>query len=371
MASPEAVPLENFSVLRERVLGAGSKSSDLELLVEPGTCTAVLLQRIDADITRPGDQGPPGLEEWFASMFATPVEPKNLVALLHTLYYDVIGSSVFRNRDFGYVVQPPSNYLETWDEGSIRWLRQHFESLEPQSADEVGEGLRRLAELLPDGNLIVYNTSTVFTDDETVRGEHRTLRAHRMALTLDKAAEDVNISIIDVDRVIAELGANEHIVGPGVYSAAAAMAIAEEASELILDLPAIAPLIDSETMQLVLPRYDRRTDVGIIERWHVTHGSAVTSGDALFDARFDNLHWKVGGKQLDQAGRNLFLSVVAMADGYLREITEAAGSSVEAGALVGVMTRSESSAQGDVASARHFPVGVRRREAAGISEEDS
>lgn len=368
---PVLAPAESTSVVSDRVMSAVVDPERVELFADQGVCTAVLAQRIGWRAPPPVYEGPPELTQWFEMMFRLPVNQERLAALVHNLYYDVLASPLFRNRTEGYLVQPPSGFEDEWDEAATRWLEDHFDKLEPQTPEDVGAALSNAAELLGDAHLIVYNTSTVFPLEATVGGEPLSLRAHRMALALDKRAEESDISIVDVDRVVAELGAAEHIVGQGVFSSEAAVIIAEEASELILDLPQIAPLIDSDVMQLALPRYDRRTDIGLIEKWHFEPGSAVGSGDVLFDLLFENLHWKVGGKQHDLSGRNLALSVVAMADGYIQEIVQKAGSTVEAGALVAVMSREDTHECGDVKSARPFPVGVRRREEATVTFEGS
>lgn len=62
-----------------------------------------------------------------------------------------------------------------------------------------------------------------------------TRAAQRLDLALLKLSISHGISIIDADRILAELGAEQHVVGPLDYSSAASEAICEEAFRIIDD----------------------------------------------------------------------------------------------------------------------------------------
>lgn len=359
------------STLRNRVLAA-FPASTLEVVVEPGNATTILAQRLDPALGPQEAEVPPTLMDWFRSMFESPVRP-NTAALLHSLYHDLVGTAVFQNRTRGYRVQPPDDYKSDWDNQALEWLDRDFELMEPSDPESVGALLKTLKTNLPKGTtLIVSNTSTVFPGGDVLSpsGETMRTRANRLALTLDRAALDSGFLTIDVDQLVAELGADEHVLELSRYSSEACDSIGEEASELILDLPAVNALIESDGMQLVMPRYDRRTSVGVIEKWHLSPERAVKDGDPMFDIRFENLHTRLTERKGRKTGKNLRLTVVAADDGFLHEIAAVEGESVPVGNLVGVMSRDGSSPPGDVSSSRRFRVGVRRDESSRTQPED-
>ena len=371
LAGPDLVQSGVGSRIKDRVLAA-LPASTLEIEVAQGTSTSILDQRINAGDARPASGPPPVVDEWFQSMFESPVGTDTAV-LVHSLHYDM-DSAVFRNSAEGYLVQPPDDYSSHWDSDAIEWLDRDFELVEQPDAENVGMMLQRVATALPEHtHLVVLNAPTVFRGGDALSGNGETMRmlANRLALALDGAAVDSALFAVDVDRLVSELGADEHVIELGRYSDAAAESIAEEASELILDLPEVAALIDSEGMQLLMPRYDRRTSVGIIEKWHVSEGDAITDGGPMFDLRFEDLHSRLTERQGRKTGRHLRLTVVAAADGFLHEIMAPAGESVPVGGLVGAMSRDGSSHPGDVSHSRRFRVGMRRHDAGRASREDS
>lgn len=371
LAGPDLMQSGVGSRIRDRLLGT-LPASALEIIFASSNSTPVLAQRLNVTAARPGSGPPRVLDEWFQSMFESPLGP-GTAAVIHSLHDDLVGTHVFRNRAEGYLVQPPDDYTTLWDNETIGWLNQEFELIEQPDPAEIGDLLKDIAAALPDkADLVVLNAATVFPggDVPSRNGETMRMLANRLALALDTAAVDAGILAVDVDRLVAELGADEHVVGLGNYSEAAAESIAEETSELILDLPEVSVLIESSGMQLLMPAYDRRTSVGIIERWHIPSGIAVSDGDPMFDVRFEDLHSRLNDRQGRKTGRHLRMTVVAAADGFLHEIVAPEGEQVPVGNIVGVMSRDESSAPEDVSNSRRFPVGMRRDDSGRGSRED-
>ncbi|HEY5891165.1 MAG TPA: hypothetical protein VIW94_10760 [Acidimicrobiia bacterium] len=371
LAGPDLVQSGVGSRIKDRVLAALPESA-LEIVVAAGNASTILAQRLDAGSPRPASGPPQVLDGWFQSMFESPAR-FGTAALVHSLHYDLVGSAVFRNRAEGYLVQPPDDYASHWDSDAIEWLDRDFELLEQPDAESVGVMLKRVATTLPEHiHLVVLNTSTVFRggNKPSPNGETMRMLANRLALALDRAAVDSDLVTVDVDRLVAELGADEHVIELGRYSESASENIAEEASELILDLPEVAVLIKSDGMQLLMPRYDRRTSVGIIERWHLSPGSVVADGDPMFDLRFEDLHSRLTEGHGRKTGRHLRLTAIAASDGFLHEIIVPEGESVPVGDLVGIMSREGSSHPGDVSNSRRFRVGMRRDDADRATRED-
>ncbi len=89
-------------------------------------------------------------------------------------------------------------------------------------------------------HILVANHSTVDPDDETfnfqgVSPEPLSLRIQRMDLMLVGVSHDEGISIIDIDRKVAEIGAGGTVVGQMRYGPGAADVIADETVRILED----------------------------------------------------------------------------------------------------------------------------------------
>lgn len=370
--SVDIVERGHDSQLVHRLTAAIPAEPGLRIAIEPAVRSSVLAQRIDPDTQSPVFDGPPELEGWFHSMFSSPLGSPGATVVVFSLLEDLISKYSFRHRQLSYPVQPPPDYRSLWGPEAVDWFGRNFEPVVPDAASVVATNVTRVIDrvLASGAHVAVCNTGTVFPGDDalTESGESLRLRANRLALILDQAATAHGLTYVDVDQIVAEMGAEDAVLGAGIYSNDAREMVAEELSELLLDLPSIAELVGSETRRLLMPRFDRRTEVGVVESWHVGEGDHVASGDTLFDVRFDDLHTRLGdreGGRQRKTGRSLRFSVVATADGYLRQVTQPTGSSVAAGSLVGVITRNVSSPPGDIETARRFRVGLRRHEVPG------
>jgi hypothetical protein len=89
-------------------------------------------------------------------------------------------------------------------------------------------------------HLLVWNTSSVVPGDRTSRyrpgDEPLAIRAHRLNLVLMELSVRHGISIVDVDRVIGELGAAAHVREAFRYSAEASDALGEETLRILEDI---------------------------------------------------------------------------------------------------------------------------------------
>lgn len=89
-------------------------------------------------------------------------------------------------------------------------------------------------------HILVANVSTVAPDDRPLNyhglaEEPFSLRAHRLDLMLVGVSHDVGISIIDIDRILAELGTGGNVDGAGVYAEKACGTIAGEVVRVLDD----------------------------------------------------------------------------------------------------------------------------------------
>lgn len=89
-------------------------------------------------------------------------------------------------------------------------------------------------------HVFVMNVSTVDPND-TVTNYHAleddtpALRAHKVALTLIDLSHELGVSIIDADRLLAEMGAERNVEGVGRYSPEASEALCDEVLRILAD----------------------------------------------------------------------------------------------------------------------------------------
>ncbi|MEN8239694.1 MAG: hypothetical protein ABFR53_10885, partial [Actinomycetota bacterium] len=211
--------------------------------------------------------------------------------------------------------------------------------------------------------LVLFNVSTVIPDEKVDLfrpddPETTTARAARAKLVVDRLANQPGLVLVDVDRVTAEMGAGTAVVGTASYSEETLHALAEEAMGVILDLEGISQLFASDAMQLIVPRYDRRTTKATLTKWHVTGGVDVEKGDVLFDLRFSDLRASLKNDRRT-TNKALKMSVVAGRSGYVDRISAEVGATVTVGTRVGVVTSTREAVWDDLDSAARFPVGIR------------
>jgi len=354
--------------LPKRLRSNVSNPPDVEVRVVPGGRCDVVAQRFVPEQPSSAVAVAAGLESWFNAM-VEPYEIPGSTAMLALSMVDAVMGQVWRHHDTGILVQPPLDRDMSWTAEQNSWLERDFEPV-PPSDDHLESALRSIAERLePLGaEFVVFNVST-FIPDENVRWfapdepETIAVRANRIDLIVERLIGDLNITLVDVDRVMAELGARDAVMGIASYTPGALEVLAEEAMAVISNLPGISRDFASDTMQLTVPRYDRRTTSGTIVRWHVTEGETIDGGDLLFDVRFENLHSRLKNNG-QRSGKVISMSVVAAREGFVDQIMVDAGASVTVGTRVAVITTRQDIEWSDDENAAQFPIGVKleRRE---------
>lgn len=112
-----------------------------------------------------------------------------------------------------------------------------------QAVHAVRADLVSVIELIKEkvgAHVLVANVSTIDPADQPfnyhgLAEEPFTLRAHRLDLMLVGVSHDEGISIVDVDRLIAELGAAGNVDGPAAYGPEACARIAAEIVRIVDD----------------------------------------------------------------------------------------------------------------------------------------
>jgi hypothetical protein len=126
--------------------------------------------------------------------------------------------------------------------GEVTRLGQSAEPV-AEAVAAVEDDLLKVIELVKEeieAHVLVTNVSTIDPADETVtyQGleiEPFVLRAHRLDLLLIEVSHSVGISIIDVDRLVAELGADGNVEGPARYGREVCERVASEVVRVLTD----------------------------------------------------------------------------------------------------------------------------------------
>lgn len=134
----------------------------------------------------------------------------------------------WRHRQQGYLFCPPPGWEEQWSPGQREWLQERFTRQGLIPVSQFRENFVRLIRAVKQrlkAHVVVYNCSTVDPQDQThsYRGVGQTLalRVHEFNRALMEVSVLEGISIVDVDRLVAELGANRHLTEALSYSAEA------------------------------------------------------------------------------------------------------------------------------------------------------
>lgn len=221
--------------LRQRVKEAYEGRFDIEFFREPSG-PAELLLASGSPSARERQAGPEDLDpptrlfEQAADVVVFSLEPE----ITHSLWVD---------RKTGRRVSVPPEREREWSAGQ----RQSFsEDYEPQGLIPVERFQQEFARLVAEikerlaAHIIVFNCFTYDPDDRT-RGysgvqDTPALRALKLNLALIDISTDAGISIVDVDRVMAELGGASHVSKAFRYSPQACELIRDEFFRVLQDI---------------------------------------------------------------------------------------------------------------------------------------
>ncbi|MBA2337205.1 MAG: hypothetical protein H0V96_05510 [Acidimicrobiia bacterium] len=333
---------------------ASRSGEPVRVMVEPSVRSDVLVQRLGGGAVDIPPDVPVGAAAWLDAATASGIATAKVAAI--SLAAE-LADSVYRHRHSGVLFQVGDG--DEPDAETERWLRERCEAVGPIDEDLTAANLARVVGVLGDTRLVVYNLSTYVPDGDDIDaaiafGD----RAQRLDLALATVAGEHSMVVVDADRIVAELGAGEHVIAPGRYSAEAASDISEEAVAQVDALGVLDPMA-SELSLLVIPRYDRRTTAGSITRWHKSAGDAVDPGDLLFDIAFGGLASRLGAtKDVKMSNRVMTLGVVAAEAGHILHIAPTAEVSVgDRVAVIGVRPDLDPGTTDELTP--HFRVGLR------------
>ncbi len=356
----ESLGREN--TLAERFASANPDAPRIETMTVPAWRADVLADRLQhADL--PSITPAPGLQTWLELQRTAPTLPDDAVLCVMSVS-DALTARVVRVLENDRLLQLPDDYADTWNDEQRAWLDEHCAPA-PLDIAELAQATSDIAALLKarECELLTFNVSTYVPDEveRQYRGSHPesfAVTASRLNLMLDSLPDEAAHNVLDVDRIVAEIGGQHAVLGPGRYTEEALAEIAEEAAALVLDIPDISRRFSPDTMRLSVPRYDRRTKSGVLLEWHRTAPTAFGAGDVLFDVRFDNIHTRLNPAVAHRAKRSLRVSVVATRAGFLSKTLVPVGGQIDVGTTVGVVTDSPNTLAPVTEPAAKFPVGV-------------
>jgi hypothetical protein len=322
-----------------------------QVVVEPPARSDLLLQQLEGS---PLTDLPDDLAVELIDSFVSGVTSPNLEIVVFSILPEVT-SRVWRHRRRGYVVSPSDDRQRAWPSELRESFQEHFIETEPINPRKSFTNLVRFVNEVHEkskATFVFFNCSSVDPEDEvhSYYGQAETLsmRVHRFNLMAMKLSQETGGSIVDVDRLIAELGARQNVLEPFRYSQPANRAIRAEFERILRD----RGMVGSDTVPVVeqaqilrLPYFDRRIEAARIVQWHKREGDTIRYGDPLFDLKAEHLSWTIEKKQRflptrGRLNRVLTLRVVAAEDGILRRIDAAVGAFEKVGDPVGVVTRS-------------------------------
>jgi len=210
--------------------------------LEPGLRSDLLLQRLEGRPI-PEEVVAQALHEsgFVAAQFQPPA-PDDADIVVLSLAPEAT-QETWRHQAEGYLLAPPPGWEQSWSSEQQAWFKDGFEPCGTLSAEASKQQLLQVVRLIKDqldAHAIVYNCSTVDPADQTYNyhgiGETIPLRIQRLNRAIIEISVKEGISIIDADRVLAEIGARENVSGVLDYSKRACQALCEETLRVMEDI---------------------------------------------------------------------------------------------------------------------------------------
>ncbi len=152
-----------------------------------------------------------------------------------------IATRLMRHRDLGYLFYP--HEMETWDAEERAWLRQEFVEIDRLDAATSMSNHMRIVERIRDRSdapILIYNVSAIIPGEmiHCFQGLDDSLSTsiRRFNLGLIELSQATGVSIIDVDALVAQAGAERLKLDAFHLTAEGYRLIAEEVARVLDDL---------------------------------------------------------------------------------------------------------------------------------------
>jgi hypothetical protein len=262
-----------------------------------------------------------------------------------------LNQPLYHHKSEDFCFSPEPNWEQHWSDSQKAWLNREFEQVGLTDPNQYERDLLALVNAYRENwnsAVLILNASTIDPNDKiyTYRGleDHLPLRINLFNLALLRVSMQAGVSIVDIDRLVAEVGA-KHVIKPLQYSDEVATIINQEIVRIIADLGLAEN--DQSLLRLDMP-YDPIVKEGTVKVWHKKIGDNVNIGEKLVDleASFRKLqrtqsslhlsrgkHNKAGGK-IEQ----VLVRLTAAKSGVLREIYAHPGNQVQEGTLMAIIS---------------------------------
>lgn len=280
------------SVLHEWAAAKEAAGAAVHITREPGLPASILLQQLDG-VSLPEELVEQGLDEAYVTaqfqsrLFEQPAD----VVVLSLL--PEITAELWQRRKSGYLLSPPSGWEQKWTPAQCDWFRAHFDRLGQVTVERFREDFGRLVRVLQaqrEIQVMVYGCASYDPADAShnYHGVEDTaaLRAHRFNYALVQLSQQTDLVILDVDRIVAEMGGRAHVRQVFHYSPEANQAIGREMLRIVEEQGFFD---EHPLLKLVLPQLDQQFQSGSIVKWHSREGKWVNGGDDLFDFRVEEI----------------------------------------------------------------------------------
>ena len=215
----------------------------IEIIHEPCGRSDLLLQQLDMvavpeELTRHGadDHGE------LAVPFHSRIFAEKTDVAVFSLQPEIT-HSLWQHRQEGYLFYPPPRWEEEWPAPRKQWFQERFRAIGLLDVKQFQANFARLIREIKErigAHIIVCNCSTYDPEDQTTNyrkvEETMPLRSQKFNLALMEMSILEGISIIDVDRLIAELGGEKHVQKLFSYSTEACQAICREFVRVLEDI---------------------------------------------------------------------------------------------------------------------------------------
>lgn len=214
------------------------KISIVPVLAPPGRADH-LLQRLGGIPDHP-DLAAIGFDQDFlADQFTTPI--KGIDVALLSMASD-LETTPWVHRQHGWIIEPPADWETAWSQDLKDRFTAAFEQTNPISPDTYLATMRDVIGAIrekTDAHIVLYGASTLGVElHPSYHGredDHR-LRAHRFNAAQIRLSMALGASIVDVDRLIANVGGKDHVSGPLGYDDTANDVIAEDVVYVLGDI---------------------------------------------------------------------------------------------------------------------------------------
>jgi hypothetical protein len=216
----------------------------LEVIHEAGARADVILQEVErpADVAAWRRQGlnehADTLAQQRTRLFEQPTD-----VVVFSLQPDVM-QSAWKHRDSELVLRAPTEWSAECVTNGRQRLTEAFVPTGFISAEQFTTSMRRLVQIVKgrlDAHVLVFNCSSLDPDDHThnyhgLAEDPVAVRVHRLNLALMELSRLEGISIIDVERLVAEMGGQRHVSAGFSYSEEAYEGICAELLRVLEDI---------------------------------------------------------------------------------------------------------------------------------------